>query len=73
MFIATSSGFDSYGKPFLYINKWFKSLTLSEKSVALTTVDKDLVNLFKAMYKKYSESGMAGKFTARMDTCDSSE
>jgi hypothetical protein len=39
-------------------------LTLAEKSVTVTTVDKDLVNIFKAMHAKYASNGNKGKFTA---------
>ena len=35
------------------VKKWFQSLSLQEQSVAITTVDKELVQLFKAMYKVY--------------------
>lgn len=35
-------------------------------------MDKDLVNLFKAMYKSYQEYGCeGGEFTAKLDRCDS--
>lgn len=48
---------------------------MSEKSVALTTVDKDLVNLFKAMYKINNAEGPdggGGEFLAKLDRCESS-
>jgi hypothetical protein len=35
------------------VKKWFQSLSLQEQSVGITTVDKELVQLFKAMYKVY--------------------
>lgn len=55
------------------LKQWFKGLSLSERAVALTTIDKDLVNLFKSMYKTYAEEGQgSGKFTARLDHCESS-
>ena len=54
------------------VKKWFSSLTLQEQSITLTIIDKDLVNLFKAMYKAYESSGhQDGDFTARLDHCDS--
>ena len=37
--------------------KWFKALSVNEKSLALTTIDKELVQLFKAMYKTYMDDG----------------
>jgi hypothetical protein len=33
------------------LKHWFKDLTMSELSVVLTTVDKELVRLLRAMYK----------------------
>jgi hypothetical protein len=41
--------------------KWFESLSLPDKSIVLTTVDKQLTTLLKAMFKYYSEVGN-GKF-----------
>jgi hypothetical protein len=46
------------------MKNWYSSLTLAEKSVAVTSIDKDLVNLFKAMQLKYAQHGSRGKFTA---------
>ena len=40
-----------------FIMKWFKALSVNEKSLALTTIDKELVQLFKAMYKTYMDDG----------------
>ena len=55
------------------IKKWFSGLSLSERSVALTVIDKDLVNLFKSMYKTYEEHGVDfGTFTAKLDNCSTS-
>ena len=54
------------------IKKWFEQLSLSEKSVALTTLDKDLVQLFKTMYKYLQQDGYeGGEYAARLDRCDS--
>ena len=54
------------------VKKWFQSLSLQEQSVAITTVDKELVQLFKAMYKVYQNEGHGGgEFTAKLDRCDS--
>ena len=54
------------------VKKWFQSLSLQEQSVAITTVDKDLVQLFKAMYKVYQNDGYnRGDFTAKLDRCES--
>ena len=33
------------------VKKWFEKLSLQEQTVTITTIDKDLVQLFKAMYK----------------------
>ena len=54
------------------VKKWFQSLSLQEQSLAITTVDKELVQLFKQMYKVYQNEGYGGgEFTARLDRCDS--
>ena len=37
----------------------------------MTVIDKELVNLFKAMYKAYEQTGhQSGNFTAKLDHCD---
>jgi succinate-acetate transporter protein len=47
------------------LNKWFKNLDMSDKLVAMTIVDKDLVQLFKSMYKMDGGQGYSGGiFTA---------
>ena len=33
------------------IKNWFKELSLTEMSVVLTTIDRDIVRLIRAMYK----------------------
>ena len=33
------------------IKNWFKDLSIYEKSVVLTTIDKDLAQMIRAMYK----------------------
>ena len=63
---------DSAGTKTLMVKKWFQSLSLQEQSVAVTVIDRDLVNLFKAMYKVYENTGhQGGNFTAKLDHCDS--
>ena len=38
----------------------------------MTVVDKELVNLFKAMYRTYENAGHHdGDFTAKLDHCES--
>ncbi len=50
------------------IQKWFRNLTIDDKAVALTIVDKELVSLFKAMYRIDGGSGYSGgKFTAHSE------
>ena len=39
------------------IKNWFKTLTVEERTVALTIVDKDLFELFKQMYRVEYEQG----------------
>lgn len=51
------------------INKWFKNLNLKDKSKALTIVDKDLVSLFKMMYKLENAQGHPGKFSTQVSDC----
>lgn len=46
----------------LSLVKWFGSLSLPDKSIVLTTVDKRLVNLIVSMLQIYRELGN-GKFT----------
>lgn len=42
--------------------------------MSITTVDKELVQLFKAMYKVYSNEGYkGGDFLAKFDYCNSAE
>ena len=56
------------------VKKWFKSLSQQEQSVAISTVDKELVQLFKAMYKVYQNEGYGGgDFTAKLEYCKSQE
>ena len=57
----------------MQVRNWFKSLTVAEKSVTLTTVDKDLVNMFKAMHAKYVQNGRKGKFTANTNAFTSTD
>lgn len=55
---------------FKIIKNWFKELTISELSVVMTTIDRELIKLIRAMYrtqKKYD----AGKFIAKLDKCNS--
>ncbi len=44
------------------LREWFENLSISEKSIVLTVVDKDLVTLVVEMYKVYKANGN-GKFT----------
>ena len=54
------------------VKKWFQNLTLQEQSVAITTVDKEPVQLFKSMYRVYQNEGYnGGQFTAKLDRCES--
>jgi hypothetical protein len=39
------------------IKNWFRALSVEEKTVALTIVDKDLFELYKAMYRVEYEQG----------------
>jgi hypothetical protein len=49
------------------INKWYRSLSLANKAIAMTIVDKDLVRLFKMMYKMENALGVSGgKFTTHV-------
>jgi hypothetical protein len=51
---------NSIAEPICIINKWFRSLSLQDKAMALTIVDKDLVGLFRAMYRCEQTSGFPG-------------
>jgi len=50
------------------IQKWFRNLSIDDKAIALTIVDKELVNLFKEMYRVDGGQGYSGgKFTAHSE------
>ena len=57
---------------FKIIKNWFKELNLSELCIVLTTVDRELVKLIRAMYKTQVKFGTSGKFVAKLDKCESS-
>ena len=54
------------------VKKWFEKLSLQEQTVTITTIDKDLVQLFKAMYKVDRNEGQppGGEFTAKLERCE---
>jgi hypothetical protein len=52
------------------IKNWFKELSLQELAIVVTTIDRDLVRLLRAMYKTQRES--SGKFVAKLDKCNNS-
>jgi hypothetical protein len=49
----------------LNIKDWFDKLSLQEKSIVLTVVDKQLVNLVFQMYKVYQQNERNVKFFNR--------
>ncbi len=53
------------------LKHWFKELNLSEMSIVLTTVDKELIRLIRAMYKTQMKFQSSGKFIAKLDQCSS--
>ena len=42
------------------IKNWFKALTVEERTVAMTIVDKDLYEMLKSMYRVEYEQGQGG-------------